>query len=374
MEDCLDAVDRAALKLLAEVQAQQNEYAGEDDDQLSEFDRDALQLLHELQEDLADCDEGGSDTGLADDGEAEDGEAEEDDGALAADGTDVHGRTNSATVAAYKAEFRAWCLSDADDVSNAGNLVSCRDATYVQHLGDKRLNRWYRSRTANGAPPISRSSMDNRLDVIRQCRTWGFTAKQACMYGGRRAKKRLQHLVDADQSCLSVDWHLPFGEWFWPIDANWMESPDELHGWKSSLCKILSKRLTSLMSQDVDGLIMGQLTNPQPTGRYISRQDIISAWNKSRGICNCGRHMWIGIDPSIDAEHDDVCQIPGCSGMRSHLATIQRKTDLYPGVMHLAYNMEDTMICHACNVFHNAVRRQNPCRVPVQQQQCEECA
>ena len=278
--------------------------------------------------------------------------ATDDGGPWAYDGTDEEGGTDAAAVRALQADFRDFCGVCDDEES----------------VGDTLYRRWVKARTEANEPEIDRSSLDSRLSFERQCRTWGLTAKEA-QHGnsGLHAKEKLEKLVSRDPTCLfdhpDDEDDRPRGEYFWPIDQAWMDACDWAGDWKRTLCKILTDRMTGLQQQDGDSLIMGRRVCPQPSGRYVSKPDLIRMWNESRGICKCGRHIWLGLDVANDALHGDICDKENCSGMNSHRACVGRTDAACLGhEIHLHRNILPCMICAHCSGKEGNPRRWNATR------------
>ena len=201
------------------------------------------------------------------------------------------------------------------------------------------------------------AALDSRLSYSRILHSWGLTRREASCHRGLCLSRRqkLQKLVDADPTCLDVEWEREFGEYFWPIDEPWMRSPDQKHGWKSSLCAIIAYRLNCMIQRDGLLLIIEVVECPQPAGRYFAPTDFIRAWNRSRGFCGhgCGRHIYLGLDAD-DAPHEQICDIIDCKGMKSHAACVQRLNNRR---IHLFENCADVLVCHSCNAAVHAEKR-----------------
>ena len=284
------------------------------------------------------------------DDDAADGSGVADDGGrpLAYDGTDTEGCTNVPAVQALQADFRAFCGLRNDEEPGGRALYK----------------RWRKARKAAHEPDICSVSLDSRLSMEHQSRTWGLTEEEALAGAkGLPAKARLQKLVSNDPTCLfdhAADDDRPWGEYFWPIDQAWMDDCDRADAWKRSLCEILSTRISGMMSADANHMITGLRLCPQPSGRYLSKTDLIRMWNATRGICKCGRHIWLGLDVANDAPHEDICDKENCSGMQSHLATVGR-TDAATRSrhIHLHRSVMPRMICQACNGSEGLVRQRD---------------
>ena len=181
---------------------------------------------------------------------------------------------------------------------------------------------------------------DSRLCLMDMYFSWGLKRRQ--VIGGPSnphnldAAERLKYLVDRQPSCLDVDWNADHGRWFWPIDANWLPSINEKHGWTASLAVILRNRLSDMYSSDQDKLVSGACVNPQPPGRYMAPPDFIGMWNKSCGKCpTCPNDIWLGYDPTLEDKPPGAC-----------LATVQR---LDNSIIHLRQNCADLLVCRRCN-------------------------
>ena len=175
---------------------------------------------------------------------------------------------------------------------------------------------------------------------------------------GLRAKPRLQKLVAAydmmhEASCLEVDYTKPHGPLFTmdhhgPIEAapeGWMNSCDELHNWRKSLCYSLGRRISQCMRGDHAGLICGLMHASQPAGRYICEADLIRHWNQARGMCKCGRVLLLAHEWHDEPLHDEVCYVEGCSSYENHVACIQRQNTR---IIHLASNCVG-FVCQSCS-------------------------
>jgi hypothetical protein len=187
---------------------------------------------------------------------------------------------------------------------------------------------------------------DSRLCIKDAYLASGLTSSQ--MNAGNHQKpgwlsagERLQHMVRQQPSCTTVDPNTEYGRWFSPIDDAWVfGTPEERHGWRSSLVTIIQQRLSNLYNSDQANLICGTCDNPQPPGPYITPADWIKMWNQSGGKCpTCGNDMWIGYDPLMEDRPPISC-----------LASIQRLNNC---IIHLRSNCADSLICRSCNcAFH----------------------
>ena len=269
-------------------------------------------------------------------------------------GHDPNGSTNTAVVNTLRDEFFEWYRATYAPVPETDRPELLAQQRDREIISAEAVGQWKKHRTENDMPPVSRAEMDSRLDMCRLDRSWGLTEDETRMC--YPAEKRLQKLVAMDPSCLEVEWDKPFGEFFYPIDEDWMESPNELHGWKCSLCTILSKRIWGSMANDGIGLITGSRCCPQPVGkRYMSRTDYIRRWNYSRGFCgSCPRHIFLETDPVNDPPHDDICTIPGCK-ISSHRAQIQRFSNTME--FHFEENIAKQLVCRSCSSSMGVNRR-----------------
>ena len=230
--------------------------------------------------------------------------------------------------------FKEWVISryeiDEDDARPQHGLFLCADVE-----GSVLEAKLFLSLLPSEPPQLCDSRL-NRLDMFLH---WGL---EPCQIGRGSngtcltALERLQYMVRQQPSCLHVDWNADHGQWFWPIDDNWLLSADDDHGWKLSLTQLIKGRLDESYSRDQQRLVSGVCVNPQPAGRYLAANDWIGMWNRSCCKCpTCPNHMWIGYGPMLEDKPPNRCQ-----------ATVQR---LDNSIIHLRSNCADVLVCKTCN-------------------------
>ena len=248
-------------------------------------------------------------------------------------GDDPFGATDVAAVHACRRRFGAWLQRGRPDVPTQHEHCVLQ-VNWDVRGGNKK------AATFIPLDGILLADLDSRLDTIRMYYTWSLEPKQVPRSGGGLTKlQRFRYLAFAQPSCLDVPDNMEEGQYFWHIGMDWLDSADELHGWTRSLTDILSYRLRDAQYNDACGLISESRSAQQPPGRYINHADLIRRWNRSGGICPCGRHIYIGWEQEWELDDRDA-------PTGSCLACIQR---IDPSVIHLESNVADTMICHQCD-------------------------
>ena len=277
----------------------------------------ALAAIHRA-EHAAEAEAEGRGGGEAEDPDEAEGPAEAEDQVVA------EGRTDSTRVSKLRADFAAWLVAIGKNPGVRGGAMKAQK--FIKSLDEE-------------SPWLS----DSRLSLMQTYRESGLTRVQLKPSGrasGSYSKvERFQYLVEQQPDCMDVDRNAVHGQWFWPIDHEWIfGEPDKPQGWTKSLLWIISRRFNSMMHHDHYRLITGKCANPQPAGRYINYADWISMWNKSKGFCPlCNRDIWIGYDEECNDE-----DIPP----QGQKATLQR---LDNSIIHLRRNCHDVLICNDCN-------------------------
>lgn len=165
------------------------------------------------------------------------------------------------------------------------------------------------------------------------------------------------------------------GQYFMPITEEWIDrcddpnfqsstASDSWNPYTKDLAHILTERVGNKFEDDRDGLICGNLSAPQPSGRYLNAADVVGMWNASRGICaTCQNEIylfewWNWLDHSFDPPRRDEAAPP-----KAQQATVQRACN---HIMHLVDNCSRVMVCLGCNSITNYNDRsgEEPARMP----------
>lgn len=254
---------------------------------------------------------------------------------------DDAGGTDQTHVEQLRAEFKAWIKRlDKIDVIPSQHIPQARGLEMVWEVDrgkGTKLARKFITTLDREHPWLC----DSRLSLLNTYFYYGLERSQVTNRhaNNKTPAERLQYMVQQQPTCTSVDWNADHGQWFYPIDDEWVfGAPDEKFGWKRSLITILKDHIWNCYQADQDGFIGGIRTNPQPAGRYLNFADWISMWNKSGGKCpTCNHDIWIGYDPLLEDAP------PQC-----YKATIQRLDDT---IIHLRSNCADSLICLRCNAI-----------------------
>ena len=278
---------------------------------------------------------------------------------LGPQGHDPSGATDVAVLAELQADFRRWMQSTYGNEDGRGAHASLRSMAQKEKENINDVSAWRTEYEGpHLAPGVSSSrynneclpctKVDNRLSVVRTQQAWGLTAAEIANPHVSRVY-RLQTMVAQRPSCLSYTWPevAPHGEYFYPIDENWLATCGDLHWSRTNLCDFLKLRINNMVFSDFTRYIRGMVTSPQPEGRYISYTDVIEMWNKSLGWCGhgCGRQIYLMRFQDM-TEHSELrCDKRRCN-LECHKATVQRLSN---DVIHLAGNCAPVMTCKSCN-------------------------